>query len=84
MVQVSLSYFRSHTASIFALADQGEEIVIRRRGKVPYTLSPYHDDDSSISPELAARIERAHQQYKEGKVITFKTKEELHNYFDSL
>jgi antitoxin (DNA-binding transcriptional repressor) of toxin-antitoxin stability system len=84
MVQVTLSNFKNHSASILALADKGEEIVIRRRGKGSYTLSPYRDDDSSISPELAARIERANQQYKEGKVKFFHSKEELHNYLDSL
>jgi antitoxin (DNA-binding transcriptional repressor) of toxin-antitoxin stability system len=85
MIQVTSSNFRNHPASIFALVDKGEEVVIRRRGKSAYMLTPYHqNDDFVITPELEKDIEEARREYRDGKTISFKTVEELQNYLDAL
>ncbi len=69
---------------MFALADNGEKVVIRRRGKISYMLTPVYEDDFIPSPELEKRLEEARKQYKEGNVTTCTTKEELKRFLDAL
>ncbi len=40
-------------------------------------------DDMAITPELAAKIEKARQEYREGKAISLKTHEDVDCYFES-
>lgn len=40
-------------------------------------------DDQAITPELASKIEKARQEYREGKVINLKTHEDIDSYFES-
>lgn len=69
--------FQEKQASMFALIDNGEQIVIRRRGKVSYMLIPIYEEDFVLSPELEERLKEGRRQYREGKVTTCTTKEEL-------
>lgn len=69
---------------MFALADNGEQVVIRRRGKVSYMLTPVYDTDYELSPEVEERLEESRQQYREGKVTTCTTKEELAIFLETL
>lgn len=69
---------------MFALADNGERVVIRRRGKASYMLTPVYDEDFSLSPELEARLEESRRQYREGKVTACTTKEELNGFLEKL
>ena len=55
---------------MFALADNGEQVVIRRRGKVSYMLEE--------------RLEEGRRQYREGNVTTCTTKEELNKFLETL
>ena len=65
---------------MFALADNGEQVVIRRRGKVSYMLTPVYEEDFVLSPEL----EEGRRQYREGNVTTCTTKEELNKFLETL
>lgn len=76
--------FRSQQAHIFDLADQGEKIVIRRNKKQAYTLVPIDDDETTITSELQAKIDKARAEIKAGNCITVRGKEELETYLDSL
>lgn len=84
MIQVTSREFRDKQASLFDMADQGEQVVIRRRGKRSYMLTPIHDNDLTITPELEKRIEEARRQYKNGETISISNREELHRFLDSL
>ncbi|MDO4162910.1 MAG: hypothetical protein Q4D56_00795 [Bacteroides sp.] len=84
IIQITSREFREKQASMFALADNGELVVIRRKGKVSYMLTPVYENDFVLSPELEARIEEGRKQYKEGNVTTCSTKEELNNFLESL
>ena len=66
---------------MFALADKGEQVVIRRRGKVSYMLTPVYEEDFVLSPELEERLEEGR---REGKVTTCTTKEELNKFLETL
>ena len=88
-LEVSAKQFRAKQGSFFDMADRGRQIVITRgvRGmKQSYMLTPVEeeDDDFVVTPELLARIERAEQQMREGKVTVCKTWEDNLKFFDSL
>lgn len=84
VIQITSREFREKQASMFALADNGEQVVIRRRGKVSYMLTPIYDEDFVLSPELEDRLEESRKQYREGNVTTCTTKEELNKFLGAL
>ena len=49
-----------------------------------YAIVPVDDDDLAITPELAAKIEKARQEFREEKAISLKTHEDVDRYFDSM
>lgn len=69
---------------MFTLADNGEQVVIRRRGKVSYMLTSVYENDFVLSPEIEGRLEEGRRQYRKGNVTTCSTKEELNNFLESL
>lgn len=77
VIQIMSREFQEKQASMFALIDNGEQIVIRRRGKVSYMLIPIYEEDFVLSPELEERLKEGRRQYRKGKVTTCTTKEEL-------
>lgn len=84
VIQITSREFREKQASIFALADNGEQVVIKRRGKVSYLLTPVYEDDFVLSSELENRLEESRRQYREGNVTTCTTKEELNRFLETL
>lgn len=75
--------FRTNLSANFDRVDAGERILIRRRNRV-YTIVPVEDDDLTITSELQAKIDKARQEYKEGKTIIVRTHEELDTFLESL
>ena len=84
MLQVTSREFRDKQASWLDIADQGEQVVIRRKGKRSYMLTPIYDSDITITPELEQKIEEARRQYKNRETIVCNTKEDLHSFLNSL
>ena len=70
-------------ASSFDRVDAGEHVFIRRKNQL-YTIVPVSEDDLTITAELAAKIEKARQEYREGKTISLKTREDVDRYFESM
>jgi len=89
IVEVTSRQFRDNQRSFFDLADEGKQIVIRRRRKRSYTLAPVdedvdEDEDWYLTPELEAKIKRAFQQIENGEYTVINSEEELRQYFDNL
>lgn len=84
MVQVTSREFREKQASLFDIADQGEQVVIRRRGKRSYMLTPIDDSEITITPELEKKIAEARRQYKNKETISCKNAEEAIKFLESL
>lgn len=84
IIQITSREFREKQASMFALADKGEQVVIRRRGKVSYMLTPVYENDFILSPELENRLEEGRRQYRARNVTTCTTREELNKFLESL
>lgn len=84
VVQVSSREFRDKQASMFDLADKGDQVIIRRRGKASYMLTPISDEDFVVTPELEKRLEEGRRQYREGKTISCKNAKEAANFLEAL
>ena len=76
VIQITSREFREKQASMFALADNGEQ--------VSYMLTPVYEEDFVLSPELEERLEEGRRQYREGNVTTCTTKEELNKFLETL
>ena len=86
VLQVTTTEFRNKQKSLLDMADKGQRIIIKRNRKPSYTLVPIEDEDldSSFTPEILAKIEKARAQIRNGKYVQISTKEELDKYFENL
>jgi len=83
MTQLTVRDFRSQMATSLDRVDAGEHVFIRRKNQL-YAIVPVEDDDLTVTPELAAKIEKARQEYREGKAVSLKTHEDIDSYFESM
>ena len=70
-------------ATSFDKVDAGEQVFIRRKNQL-YTIVPVKEEELSITPELAAKIEKARQQFHDGKTISLSSHEDINRYFESM
>jgi antitoxin (DNA-binding transcriptional repressor) of toxin-antitoxin stability system len=83
MEALSVRDYRNNLAASFSKADQGEQVLIRRKNKI-YALVSIGDESLLLTPELKERIEEAERECREGRCVTCKTKDELVEYLESL
>lgn len=83
MKPMTVKDFRTNLSAVLDKVDTGERILVRRHNKV-YTIIPVENDDLTITPELQAKIDKARQEYKDGKTTNIRTHEELDAFIDSL
>ena len=67
IIQVSSREFRAKQKDYLYMADQGAQIILKRKRKQSYILTPVDDEDLQLSPELQERIEKGLQDIKEGR-----------------
>ena len=90
MIEVTSREFRNRQASLLNLADQGEEVVIKRRGKTSYVLTPVKEnrvsepDGFELPAELKEDIQKSMEDIRKGRYISFKSAEEAMNYLEEL
>lgn len=70
-------------AHSFDRVDAGEQVFIRRKNQL-YTIIPVHDDELTITSELATKIEKARQEFRDGKTISLKSHEDVDRYFEEM
>ena len=83
MEALSVREYRNNLAASFTKADNGEQVLIRRKNEI-YALVKVGREDLMITPELQARIDKAREETKSGKCVTLKSSEDIDAYFDSL
>lgn len=83
MEALTVREYRNNLAASFAKADNGEQVLIRRKNEI-YALVKVGREDLMITPELQARINEVEKECKEGRCVTCSTHEELNRYLDSL
>lgn len=83
MEALSVRDYRNHLSASFDRADNGEQVFIRRRNQI-YALVNVGHEDLMVTPELRKRIDKVNKAVKEGRCVTFNSREELNAFFDSL
>lgn len=83
MTALTMRDFRSNLATSFDRVDKGERIYIRRNRKL-YTIVSVEDDDLEITPTLAAKIEQARKEHREGKMLKFESSLAPQKWLDEL
>jgi antitoxin (DNA-binding transcriptional repressor) of toxin-antitoxin stability system len=69
MKALSVREYRNNLAASFTKADNGEQVLIRRKNEI-YALVKVGREDLMITPELQARIDKAREEIKSGKCVT--------------
>ena len=80
---MTISKFRSHLPTIMDKVADGERVLVRRHNNL-YAIILVEDEGLTITPDLQARIDKARQEYKEGKTTSIRTHEGLDAFIDSL
>ncbi len=83
MTPLTMRDFRSQMATSFDRVDAGERVFIRRKRQL-YAIVPVYESDLTITPELAERIEKARQEFRDGKTISLSSHKDIDRYFDSI
>lgn len=63
-------------------ADDPKSVELVRMSEIVIQYEKEHDPIPFISPELAAKIEEARQEFRDGKCISLKGHEEVDRYFE--
>ncbi len=83
MMIISPSEFRANQRKYFDLACT-ERIIIRRGNNQSFALVPTHDEDFSLSPLLAAKLDSVRVEIKAGKCTLHQSHDEIDEFFASL
>ena len=83
METLSVREYRNSLAASFDKANNGEQVLIRRKNEI-YALVKVGREDLTISPALQRRIEEAEAACREGRCVTVRSREELQDLLDSL
>ncbi|MBR2153832.1 MAG: hypothetical protein IJ901_04360 [Bacteroidaceae bacterium] len=83
MTQLTVRDFRKQMATSLDRVDAGEHVFIRRKNQL-YTIIPVNEDELTITPALAAKIEKARQEFREGQTLRFETAAEAQKWMDEL
>ncbi|KAB6376888.1 hypothetical protein GA150_29990, partial [Bacteroides xylanisolvens] len=76
MEALSVREYRNNLAASFTKADNGEQVLIRRKNEI-YALVKVGREDLMITPEPQARIDKAREEIKSGKCVTLKSSEDI-------
>lgn len=83
MEALSVRDYRNNLAASFARADNGEKVLIRRKNRI-YALMSVGNEDLMLTPELQKRIDKARQDFREGKTLHFDNAEAAIKWMDEL
>lgn len=80
---ISPSEFRANQRKYFDLACT-ERIIIRRGNNQSFALVPTHDEDFTLSPRLAAKLDSVRAEVEAGKCMVHQSHDEIDEFFASL
>lgn len=85
MLIISSKEFRDKQKTYLDKVDEGVEVLVQRGKNKSYKITPVSGDDTLVSKEeFFAKLDRAMEEAKQGKVTRVNTREELVSFFDSL
>lgn len=83
MMIISPSEFRANQRKYFDLACT-ERIIIRRGNNQSFALVPTHDEEVSLNPRLATKLDSVRAEIKAGKCTVHRSHEDIDEFFASL
>ena len=83
MMIISPSEFRANQRKYFDLACT-ERIIIRRGNNQSFALVPTHDEEFSLSPRLAAKLDSVRAETKAGKCTVHQSHDDIDEFFACL
>lgn len=83
MMIIRPSEFRANQRKYFDLACT-ERIIIRRGNNQSFALVPTHDEEVSLNPRLAAKLDSIRAEIKAGKCTVHQSHDEIDEFFASL
>ncbi len=82
---ISSREFRSNLRTYFDRIDQGEEIIVQRKGNKSYKIVPIQEDDTIYSlDDLKMMVTDAVEEYKAGRTTTLSGEDEIKEFLDAL
>lgn len=84
IVETTSKKFKKNQKDFFELADNGDQVIIKRGSKQAYVLTPVSTEDLYFSPEMIQHIKDSEQEIQDGKVTTIKSRKELKDFFNKL
>jgi prevent-host-death family protein len=85
MIIISGREFRENQGKYLDMARDGQDVVLKSRGRGSFKVVPVLADDTLMTKEeFHAKIDRAVASIKAGKGKTVHGKKELQDYLDSL
>ena len=83
MMIISPSEFRANQRKNFDLACT-ERIIIRRGNNQSFALVPTHNEEFSLSPRLATKLDSVRAEIKAGTCTVHRSHEDIDEFFVSL
>ena len=78
MLVISSREFRANQKNYFDRIDNGEEIIIQRKGNKSYKISPITEDDTLMSKsEFLEKINISLEQIREGRSTKLQGEKEM-------
>ena len=85
MLVISSREFRANQKNYFDRIDNGEEVIIQRKGNKSYKISPITEDDTLMSKsEFLEKINISLEQIREVRYTKLQGEKELSNFLESL
>ena len=85
MLVISSREFRANQKNYFDRIDNGEEIIIQRKGNKSYKISPITEDDTLMSKsEFLEKINISLEQIREGRSTKLQGEKELSSFLELL
>ncbi len=85
MLVISSREFQANQKSYFDKIDEGEEIIILRKGNKSYKISAVSDDDTLMSKsEFIDKVNASLKEIKDGNSTTLKGEEEIADFLATL
>lgn len=75
VLEITSRDFRDNQKKIFELADNGEQVVIKRGKKRAYLLIPIKEDDIKLSPAMEERITEGIENITNGNTKRYSLEE---------
>lgn len=83
METLSVREYRNNLSASFTRAENGEQVLIRRKNQI-FALISVGRESLSLSPELQARIDEAEAACRAGICVSCSSADEIERYLNSL